>query len=290
MSKSPHNSEDSGQSFFEKPAFLYLLLGGVFVLAAGYYWLLHAVIDKSSDRGEFGDAFGAINAVFTGLAFAAVIYGISLQRRELKLQQRELIETREVFQQQSFETLFFNVQRVLAETVAAIEWKVLVEDMRGQRLEPVHGRPALKAIAESVYQQYQARLNKHAYDNANEHPPSTTQLQWLLDEYSKFYWLNESLLGNYFRLVYNVMKLVSQSHFTENEKERYAHLFRAQLSEGELTLIVLNGMVEMGEKMQPYLEAFAMLKHATMEGRGIPVPADHYGRNAFLDLDERLPL
>lgn len=37
-------------------------------------------------RGQFGD----INALFTGLAFAGVIYTILLQRRELELQREEL--------------------------------------------------------------------------------------------------------------------------------------------------------------------------------------------------------
>ena len=41
-------------------------------------------------RGQFGDLFGGVNALFTGLAFAGVIYTILLQRRELELQREEL--------------------------------------------------------------------------------------------------------------------------------------------------------------------------------------------------------
>lgn len=279
---------DEEPTFYERPAFLYLLIGLVLAIASGYFLVVSKLIEKSSDRGEFGDAFGAINAIFTGLAFAAVIYGIILQRKEIRLQQNELFETRLVFQQQSFETLFFNVQRLLAETVTAIEWKVLVNDpTKGEHLISVHGRPALKAIVASIYESYSGKLNRFAYANANASPPHQTQLDWLLEAYTNFYAANESLLGNYFRLVYNILKLVSQSGFSAQEKERYAHLFRAQLSEGELTLMVLNGMVENGEKMRTFLNQFAMLKHATMEGRGIPNPREHYKSEAFLDLDER---
>lgn len=46
-------------------------------------------------RGQFGDLFGAVNALFTGLAFAGVIYTILLQRHELELQRDELRLTRE---------------------------------------------------------------------------------------------------------------------------------------------------------------------------------------------------
>jgi hypothetical protein len=41
-------------------------------------------------RGQFGDLFGAVNAFFTGLAFAGVIYTIILQRKELEMQRKEL--------------------------------------------------------------------------------------------------------------------------------------------------------------------------------------------------------
>jgi hypothetical protein len=47
-----------------------------------------------SDRGSFGDMFGAVNALFSGLALAGVICAILLQREELSLQRKELELTR----------------------------------------------------------------------------------------------------------------------------------------------------------------------------------------------------
>lgn len=40
-------------------------------------------------------AYNAVNALFTGLAFAGVIYTVLLQREELKLQRQELVLTRQ---------------------------------------------------------------------------------------------------------------------------------------------------------------------------------------------------
>lgn len=273
-------------TFLERPRFLYALIIGVFLLATGYFAIVSYFISDSSARGEFGDAFGAINAIFTGLAFTAVIYGVILQRREIRIQQRELLETRKVFRQQSFETLFFSVQQVLAETVSAIEWRVLNPHHNGIKYEQVSGRLALKAIAASVYQEHAAKMEQLARKSADI---PEIQIEMLLKTYVKFYTRNESLLGNYFRLVYNILKIISESDFCAEDKERYAHLFRAQLSEGELTLIVLNGMVDLGKKMRTYLEEFSMLKHATMEGRDIPDPRKVFHANAFLDRDERNP-
>jgi hypothetical protein len=46
-------------------------------------------------RGQFGDLFGAVNALFSGLAFAGLIYAILLQREDLELQRKELEMTRQ---------------------------------------------------------------------------------------------------------------------------------------------------------------------------------------------------
>lgn len=62
-------------------------------------WVLSAFLivfglDNWSDRGTFGDLFGAVNALFSGLAFAGLIYAIVLQKRDLKMQREEIIQNR----------------------------------------------------------------------------------------------------------------------------------------------------------------------------------------------------
>jgi hypothetical protein len=52
------------------------------------------IYKEPSDQGTFGDMFGAVNSLFSGLALAGVICAILLQREELKLQRRELELTR----------------------------------------------------------------------------------------------------------------------------------------------------------------------------------------------------
>ncbi|MFT5238430.1 MAG: hypothetical protein ACI9M9_002038 [Flavobacteriaceae bacterium] len=58
-------------------------------------WILSTVLiifglDNWSDRGTFGDLFGAVNSLFSGLAFAGLIYTIVLQKQDLKLQRNEI--------------------------------------------------------------------------------------------------------------------------------------------------------------------------------------------------------
>lgn len=68
-------------------------------LALKYYFIPNSLNNEPKDeesiwthRGVIGDSFGAINALFSGLAFAGVIFTILLQRADIK---RQHIETKE---------------------------------------------------------------------------------------------------------------------------------------------------------------------------------------------------
>jgi hypothetical protein len=47
------------------------------------------LVSKPSSAGEFGDMFGAVNALFSGLAFAGVAYAIFLQQQALEIQRED---------------------------------------------------------------------------------------------------------------------------------------------------------------------------------------------------------
>lgn len=56
---------------------------------------VYAFLPDWETRGQFGDMFGVVNSIFSGLAFAGVIYAILLQREDLALQREELKLTRQ---------------------------------------------------------------------------------------------------------------------------------------------------------------------------------------------------
>lgn len=58
-------------------------------------WSINFYFHDWKESAAFGDTFGALNALFAGLAFAGIIYTILLQREELQLQRKELELTRE---------------------------------------------------------------------------------------------------------------------------------------------------------------------------------------------------
>src|SRR5262245_6616537 len=68
-------------------------------------WIL---TQRWPDKGAFGDSFGAVSALFSGFAFAALVFTIMLQREELRLQreelkhqQTEMVETRKLLRAQA---------------------------------------------------------------------------------------------------------------------------------------------------------------------------------------------
>jgi hypothetical protein len=69
---------------------------GVVVVLVVYWILVMELLGPQMDvRGQFGDLFGGVTALFTGLAFAGLIYTILLQSNELELQRAELRLNRE---------------------------------------------------------------------------------------------------------------------------------------------------------------------------------------------------
>jgi hypothetical protein len=75
--------------------FSFFAIGLIIVLVVGYAMFLLGIswpIENYSisNAALYGDSFGILNALFSGLAFAGIIITILLQREELKLQRNEL--------------------------------------------------------------------------------------------------------------------------------------------------------------------------------------------------------
>ncbi len=62
---------------------------------SGYYMYCNMT---STNRGTFGDMFGAVNALFSGLALFGIIVTLYMQRKDLNLQKEEMKLTRKEFE------------------------------------------------------------------------------------------------------------------------------------------------------------------------------------------------
>lgn len=87
-----------------RPAWLIgILIGGVLFAVIGLWFYLGHLPTRTrasfEAAGQFGDSFGYVNSLFSGLALAGVIIAILLQTKELNLQRFELEQTTDALKQ-----------------------------------------------------------------------------------------------------------------------------------------------------------------------------------------------
>lgn len=95
---------------------LVLCIVAVAVLV-GYAVVVSSLYPKMSDSGQFGDMFGAVNALFSGFALAGVVGAIVLQRQDLDLTRKEMKQQTEIFSKQRSQEEFFYLLKIHNEFV-----------------------------------------------------------------------------------------------------------------------------------------------------------------------------
>jgi len=227
--------------------------------------LLSNFIDTPEERGLFGDQFGSINALFSGLAFAGIVLTIYLQKRELELQRKELELTRKelkgqkeqleaqnktlmlqhkTLKHQNFENTFFQLLNLHSQIV-----EVMIFEISKERISK--GRDCFFHWYNHLTPRYGKMRQQH---------PALSELEYMNKVYLDFNSSFKGSLGHYFRTLYNIFKFVNNSNVVD--KTLYTHLVRAQLSNYELTMIFYNCLSSLGnEKFKPLIEKYGVLKH-----------------------------
>lgn len=210
-------------------------------------------------RGLFGDMFGAINALFSGLAFAGVLYAILLQRTDLKLQRHEfelsraemaaqreqLVLQNATLRLQSFENTFFQLLRLHNDIVNSID---LVREGTGE--VTTRGRDCFRVF----YTSFRVRWLEQRTQDAGSDEPERIRRTYL-----NFNAEVEPEAGHYFLTLYNILKYVDRSGVAD--KKHYTNLVRAQLSSYEVVLLFYSCLSERGTaKFKPIVERYALLK------------------------------
>ena len=234
------------------------------------------------DKGVFGDSFGALNALFAGLAFAGVIYAILLQQKELKLQreelelQREELEDtraeikgeKETLQKQNFESSFFQLLTMHSEIVNSmvirkgIDGEYFGRECFGYMLKKFKSIYA----SDMINNELSGGVLEGALKGAQKGELDVTEeLRQLIEEkvsekYEKFFVAYQAYVGHYFRHMYHVIKFVDQHGFFDGkefkEKKFYTDLIRAQLSSDELGLFFYHGLSDRGTEFGPLVKKY----------------------------------
>lgn len=244
------------------PKFVWLLLLWLTIVLV---WAASGLLLFSEkERGTFGDMFGAVNALFSGLAFATLIYTAWMQREELALQREELAATRTelegqkiqlseqtaTFALQRFEDSLFSLLRTQGEIVNSMQ----VEDGWGNVWR-----------SRNCFKQLYSRLEDEHKNKAVYTTPGAT-LNTVQSFYGGFYVRHQADLGHYFRHLYHIFKFIKDSPITSDSRKKYTSLVRAQLSGYEHLLLFYNCLGVYGyKKFKPLVEEFALLENMPLD-------------------------
>ncbi|MDL1163020.1 putative phage abortive infection protein [Yersinia pestis] len=186
------------------------------------FWVLSGVafLFFYRNRGEFGDMFGSVNTLFSGLAFGGIIYTIfqqkvelKLQRQELKLQRQEVERTNqelanqvEAMNGQRFESTFFNMISIHHQLVGGIS---IVDGAKNT------------IVGRNVFDLIFHRLERMS--------PETLEIH-LGNEFKQ----RRFILNHYFCNLLEIQKLVDESpSINDEQRSKYFDTLTAQISPAE---------------------------------------------------------
>ena len=251
-----------------------LVLWGANYYVGIWFW-------KETDRGLNGDMFGAVNALFSGFAFAGLIYAVLMQRDELKIAKQDMALTKKMLNEQSdhlkdqnlhsdlqmFETTFFQMLRLLMDVTEQNK----IQEPMGRNAIEISGKQIFSHILVSFQNAIQSAKQRDA----------TKSDQILLNEcYEPFFKNNQNKLGHYFRFLYHLMRFVDEK--CPKNPEFYSKIIRAHLSYAELELLLYNAESAYGrEKMKPLIEKYSLLKPLPKEKLILSGIIALYDENAF---------
>ena len=226
---------------------------------------------KIGDLGTFGDGAGMLNAFFSFLAFVAVLITIFLQSRKDDNDKRNGARVQ-------FEQEFFAMVGMLEDIVSHLRFT-----------DTEIGKTA--AVPDEVAQKYGYQSNNGTITSSN-----TTQ-QIVIEGRDVFRYIYEGrgelsllsyvnkeagsykseeaqnmcfdgTLDHYFRYLYRILKHIDESKLLNMlykpnaEREKYAHLLRAQLSNYELLMWFYNGLLgENTGTIKKLIERYAMFNN-----------------------------
>lgn len=221
-------------------------------------------VADSDELSKFGSYMsGAAGAAFGFLSFVALMFTLSYQRRQYA-------QSNKVNARQIFDSAFFPMLSLHHEIVAAISYSKnpthLTTSLVSRQTD--QGRACFAVFFEELKNELDRILRTCVYvDYKNS----------LIETYERFYGGGIGFrgqqeghgdkVGNYFRHLYRIYKLIDETKFDGNPKkdavikQSYSGIVRAQLSNCEILLLFYNGIGNYGTKFKPLIEKYAVLEH-----------------------------
>lgn len=240
-------------------------------------------------RGTFGDMFGAVNALFSGLAFAGLIITLIMQHEELKLQRQELQQTnaelegqKKEFEEQNktlkvqrFENTLFNMLSQQQEITNNLHY-----EKNDSNYNEAKGRDTFELF-------YERKITRYSYGSGDNDTYGVKGLIQEKDDIHAYSKLKDiRFFDHYFRHLYRIFKYIYDSKLIDDkDKYEYAAIVRAQLSEYELLMLFYNALNVKDDgiyKFKSLIEAYALFNNLRTDELARPeVDVKFYEETAY---------
>ena len=136
----------------------------ILLLYAASALIITQICNSYAVRGQIGDMFGAVNALFSGLAFAGIIYTIYTQREDS-------IKSKSEYEHQRFENTFFHLFNHFRKTVNNLKYS----DVTGEKvLSDIVDRANINVpYNDNAISLMTQEYTKHFYSNTYFYPLSS---------------------------------------------------------------------------------------------------------------------
>lgn len=213
--------------------------------------------------GTFGDSFGTINALFSGLAFSGVLITLLLQRQDLS-------EVRDQNATQQIESQFYNMLNLQQQIIQGFDLHVTRKDSA----ITIQGRDCFRSWRRKVRDEFGGSFA------TNQRPGD---LERAVVAYDKIFKLHQGDLGLYFRSLYSVFKFIEGA--AHLDKKHFSSVVRSLISDDELFFLFYNCLSKQGQGFRRFAINYALFDNLDVHRLIRPkhvmaLEAEAFGKNA----------
>jgi hypothetical protein len=167
-------------------------------------WFLNGA--NAEQSGNWGDSFGAFNALVSAAGFGGVLVTLALQRKALRQQQDDALSQSRERHRQEFDRTFFQLLELMRDVRGEIFFRyspAYVAASGRKSLKTAHGPEALSRASREVAYWIRKR--------AKEGPLTADELARTY--VSRVHTRAETRLGPYYRVIYTILRRISEIGF-----------------------------------------------------------------------------
>lgn len=188
--------------------------------------------------GTFGDSFGVLTSLFTGLGFSGLLATVFLQREELKLNRQELQETRQeiqlqsqTFHRQRFEDAFYQMLVLYKENLR--ELSIRPHDKDSQRIFGIEALHFLITKFEKAWGKHKMHTFPVDEDQRNEY-------LYLLASTIQSIFVRQT---RYVETLSSILVLIEDECVPSDKKETYWRVLASQLTAYEIKYLFYQALI-----------------------------------------------